>query len=172
MKFKVVKGSVLFEKMSALWDKIIKCDAEAANLAKELGFNQYCKGSFVLAGGLYGLIPKDGVKPEKYSWAFSDRQYNAVMPSRRYKINAEILDRIEKLPVVEYSEYNSLVGYDKDMSSRPASGSAVRFNPAPALQYCVDYFLINIPVHGDSVYEPVDGMIEILESEYNSLSKK
>jgi hypothetical protein len=172
MKFKVTKESDLYKKLMALHDRLISVRDEANKCAKDLGFTEYYHKSMVLGGGFYGLVPVDGkTKTDGYSWAFSDREGNAVMPSKLTK-NKEILERIKNLPVVHYEELNELVDYKEELSHRPSGkGHGTAMNFCPATSWGKGYVLIDIPVYNGK-YKPVDGMIEILESEYNTLHEK
>lgn len=173
MKFKVLKGTELFDKFQALQTKMKLCNKASFNLIEELGFKEAYGKSFVLSGGFYGLIPIDGkTKPDGYSWAFNDRQGNAVMPSKNLKKNKEILDKIKNLPVVEYSELNKLVTYKDEMSKRPSGkGNGTSINFCPEVHWKEKFILIDIPDYSGK-YKPPKDMIEILESEYQKLSKK
>lgn len=173
MKFKVLKGTELFEKLSALGDNIKECDNKSFELAKELGFKNCYGKSFLLAGGLYGLIPIDGkTKPEGYAWAFNDRTGNAVMPIKNRKANKEIIDKIDSLPTVEYDELNNLVNYHRALSNKPNETGGTRFSFHPAINWTKEFILIDVPVSNGRKYRPAKDMVEILESEYQKLKKE
>lgn len=170
MKFKVLKGTPLFDQLTVIEKKIDSCNKATRLLVERLGFKQFYKKNFVLAGGFYGLIPLDGkTKPDGYSWAFNDRTGNAVMPAKR-KANAEILAEIKALPTVEYDELNKVLNYDDSISRRPGSSHGVVTSFCPGVVWKKNFILVNVPVYSGK-YKPPVGMVEILESEYTKLSK-
>lgn len=165
MKFKVVKGSVLFNKLDMLGEQIKEVKNLARKVARDLGFDNAYVRNFVLAGGLSGLCIADGrYKPDGYKWVFK----GAVWPT---KANKEALLRLENLPVLTYDDLNKLVGYSEEMSERPGQGSGTVINWCPVVIFRDEYILLNVPVYSGK-YKPVKGMVEILESEYNALKEQ
>lgn len=173
MHYKVLKGTDLFKKLNDLKNKMQDCKDKASDFAEKLGFDSYYKKSFVLAGSFYGLVPRDGkTKPKGYAWAFSDRTGNAVMPAKNTKEGIELLKQIDDLPTVGYDELNKLVGYKEEMSHRPAGNGrgGTKLNFYPVVIWRDKYIVVNVPDYSGK-YKAKSDMIEILESEYNKLSK-
>lgn len=83
------------------------------------------------------------------------------------------MKRIAALPVVEYDELNTIFNYDDSMSYRPSDrGHGQAMNFTVGLDKSEDgTYLVDVPDYSGK-YKPVDGMIEILESEYLKLSQK
>lgn len=163
MYFKVEKGSPLYDNLIDLMKKAKYVQEEARKLVFELGYLQYRQRSWVLWGGISSiLIPKD--KPVPKDWSKADDGY---MPRKYRKSTRDLAEKIKQLPVVEHDELNDLLGYDSNSSKTP-----YRTSFHPAFKYIKDKELFLISVADYMIYTPVDGMTEILSSEYNALSGK
>lgn len=154
MKFKVLKGTPLFDKLTNLKKEIDAANNAARDLVKELGYENYCKSLFDVAGGISAIIIPEG-KPAGWRFSFNDRQpAHAYFPSS-IKANKELLERIKKLPIVSTQKLNSLINYGSPFST-------------PGISWRKNYILISTR----NEYKPVKDMVEILESEYKKLESK
>lgn len=163
MKFKVVKGSELFDKLTSLKKEMIRCNNAAFNLVKKLGYSRMRGRAGVLAGGISSIEIKSG-QPEGWRKAYSNRVSNEYFPAK-IKANKDLLDKINALPILEYDALNDLVDFDwRDCDSR-----FISFNPGVYWQQKV--ILIDISSEY-SKYKPVEGMIEILDSEFQKIKNE
>jgi hypothetical protein len=162
MKFRVNKGTRLYDSLVEISEEANRCQNEAAKLVKKLGYRRHRQKSMVLAGGISSIeIP--GTPPPGWRKAYAGKVEGEYFPSRR-KQNKELLDKIATLPVIEYSRLNGLIKFDPYNSKN----NRVCFHPAIAQNK--NFFLISIPSY--MRYKPVKHMTEILESEYEKLLKK
>lgn len=170
MHFKVLKGTTLFDELQSVRTEINRVNNEARTLAKSLGFEELFMRSGVLGGGITGLVPVNGeTKPEGWRWAFKDRTSNAIIPNTKNIKSRELTARIKALPVVHYSALNNVLKYDDEISKRPNDrGNGTRFNLCPMVYWGDKVHIIEVPVYSGK-YQPVDGMIEILASEYSAI---
>ncbi len=166
MKFKVKKGTALFDKLSAIQVKMNKAHKEAAKICKELGFKQFREKRFVFSGGICSFHADK--KPEGYAYAFGPNHPNDVFPKKN-KANKAILERIEKLPVVEQEEVNSLINYDGwDSNENERGGRYVSL--CPGFVFGKNNILIDVSENIN--YKPVKDMVEITVTEYKKLKEK
>jgi hypothetical protein len=162
MKFRVNKGTPLFDKLILLQEKMWDCNNAAYDLVKKMGYKRMRGRGMVLAGGI-STIEILGGKPE----GWRDNTYgvsNEYFPKKN-KQNKEILAKIKALPVVEYRELNDLVNFDM----HDTKSNRISFHPE--IIWGDDAILIGISSQYEN-YKPVKGMVEILESEYNLIKFK
>jgi hypothetical protein len=157
MKFKILKGTVLFEKFIALINEINRCDDAALALMKELG-GIHIRGEHGNLGGGIGSI-KMPEKPKDWGNSYVDGEY---MPIKNRKANKEVLEKLAALPIVKDHALNSLINYNwKDHEGR-------RLNFTPEVNWRKDHILIAI---GEQYprYKAVEDMVEITTTEFNTL---
>lgn len=158
MKFKVLKGTPLFDKLSNARKEMRRCNKAALALIKELGYESGRRKGHCLSGGI-SCFKINGEKPK--GWR---KQSDGYFPSP-IKKNAEVLAKIAALPIAEYSLINEPLNYrwnDQELEA----GNTFQF--CPGVCWKNDYILIHI---GElNRYAPVADMIEILDSEFKALS--
>ncbi|HQV53974.1 MAG TPA: hypothetical protein PLX17_00585 [Chitinophagaceae bacterium] len=163
MKFKILKGTELYNQLVALRKKIDHVQSESAKLAKEFGGGEVATSGRNLAGGIDAVEFKE--KPE--GWKVVGETWQKLFYPKSDKSNKEIHEKIQALPVVKFEELNSLVKFDIQGAT---SGRGLAFVKSVACAWGKGYVLIE--VHENCKYTPVEGMIEILESEYKKLMDK
>ena len=152
MFFKVEKGVALWDNLEALMNKIISVRDQAKELVNELGFTEYGSAHFVVAGGISFVYSPDR-KPDGYrSIGKSWQQF--YFPKA---VNKDICKKIADLPVIKYNEYNDVINFKDQFVGLTHIMSY-------GLKKVGDIFLID--VSDQAKYTPVEGMVEILSSEY------
>lgn len=156
MKYIIRKGVPLFDRLQLLYQKMKEANAATRDFLSRFGKEvEYYPAPHCLAGGVQSIcFPHN---PNSELWK---RGAGGYIPKKNAKdLQFEFYD----LPVVKNNELNSLVGF-KNMSW---AGKRVWFRPAWTVGD--DYHLID--VNSDIDYTPVEGMEEILESEFKALKK-
>lgn len=168
MKFKVLKGTKLFDQLTKVGEDIREADNTAYKLGKELGYKSIRGGRHVLGGGISAFQSSELPKGWKYAYPKSDRE--AVFPMNK-KVNKELLDRIAALPKVEHEALNKILKFDpwKHNDKAYNGDGSFKIQWYPGIQWKDEYVLLDVSEY--MVYKPVKDMIEILESEYEKLSK-
>lgn len=105
MKIKVVKGSEVFDKLTALIERCQECNKAVKVVADELGAKRILTHSFYRAGGVTGFMLAE--KPEGWK---NTGLYGYYFP-KSIKANRVLLDRIAALPSVNNKEFNEVIGY-------------------------------------------------------------
>jgi hypothetical protein len=165
MKFKVLKGTKLFDILDKIGDDCMVATREARKIVEELGFEKWRQQTFCLAGGISAFHAPKG-KPDGYVYAYSNRDRTAVLP-KKIKSNKELLERIEKLPEVKYEALNKPLNYDGFKSDKFNERGAKYISMAPGIVWRKNYILLDMHDYID--YKPVKDMIEITTSEYKKL---
>lgn len=153
MYFKIDPDSALFEQFKKIREDFKAVRLAAHEMKTELGAISYTEPWGVFAGGIAGFqfpnreIPK-GWKRPKMGFTF---------PVKARK-NKDLLRRIAALPVVEASAVSSILNWD------PHGAVPLKMIPYPIIGWKDDFFTIKIP--DGAIYQPVEGMIEILYSEW------
>lgn len=166
MRFKIKKGTELFKTLDALGNKVVAVEKEAGKLTKKLGFKQYMRKRFVLAGGIIAFHSTE--KPANYAYAFGSSDREAIFP-KKIKANKEILELIESLPVVNYSELNRPLKYDGFKTTQFTATGGKHISMRPGVVWKKNVILIDVPEY--IKYKPVKDMIEITFSEFEKLRK-
>lgn len=162
MKFKVPKGTELFDRLWEVQRKINEAKNAAIAFLKEKGFDseKYYKKQYTLMGGIGAISFKE--KPD--GWVHVGSKWQSIfMPNSK---NKKLLAEISGLPVVKYNELNDVLGFSQQMVS---GGGGLMHVQAPATIWKDDFVLFEIP--DECNYIPVDGAIEILSSEFKQLSE-
>lgn len=163
MKFKILKGTETFQKLTDLKSEMNRCNSEASSLSKSLGGcikgTHLGKGYGCISGGLAGI--KMETKPD--GWKNASTQYYGFYIPKINKANKHLLDRIELLPTVRHEDLNAIVGFEMQSSGR-------RWFNCPGVHWTKEYVLLEVDNECD--FTPNCDMIEILESEYVKLIGK
>lgn len=162
MKFKVVKGTKTFNKLSELKNKVVFVNQEAENLVKTLGGKRYCKHQHVLAGGI-AAIEFDS-KPDDYK-IMGEKYQNLYYPKVSNKKDCKL---IQELPTLDYKELNSLVNFNGPQTIPNDHGFG--WVSTVGIIWGEDEILIEVP--SGCKYTPPEDLIEIVESEYEKLKEK
>lgn len=151
MYYKLESGSETYDKVSAIWDKIISYNKQAAELVESLGFTKYGKDNWNVAGGI-SCIQSD-TKPDGYRQVGQKRE-NLYYPKAS---NKAVNDLINDLPLLSWDEYNSAIGFEQQFCG-------LRHIMGYTMIKSDGFFLIRI--YDECTYTPVDGLVEILSSEF------
>ena len=169
MKFKVKKGTALYDSLCAVKLKCENATNAANELAKELGGTQAATRNRNRAGGV-DAIEFIGIQPDKELWMQVDKKNNPTLfYPRSKKVNVDLFEKMVDLPKVTYDEYNSIINFIPTFGSSDIGEGIVNFR-SYGLIITSNYALIVIG--NGSGYKPITDMIEITESEYNKLKPK
>jgi hypothetical protein len=158
MKFKVMKGTELFNEFEEFFRKRNEYNKLAFSIATELGFEKIAFNRNCVAGGI-GAFYHEG-KKEGYKTIGKPKD-NCVFPNKN---NTEVKALIDALPTIKVEEYNNIIGYKPNYN-----GEFISTRFASELSKCGNYYLLDIK--NGSEFEMKEDMIEILESEYLNLKK-
>lgn len=165
MKFKILKGTLLFKKFVDLQKEMARVEKLSFALMKEVDSIGIRGGDFTVCGGISSFIFKKGVKkPDGWKNSFKNEPWE-YMPAKNRAVSKKILAKVEALPSVPYSVFKDIICYD----FRDHVGNRISF--MPGVDWFDEYVLISI---GEQYprYKPVSGMIEITTSEYNRLAER
>ena len=162
MKYKVVKGSNLFKTLTDFKTKIDLVRKQAMDLAIELGGVSSASNGRRLAGGLDAVVFKE--KPEGWR-SVGDKWQNFYYPKADKK-NKEIHSKINALPSIDYDELNKLVGFNSQFCTE---GRGIAHIKTVGIKWHKSFVIIE--TSENSKYKPIEGVIEILGSEWEKLSK-
>ncbi len=165
MKFKVLKESPLYGKLVAIKKRCEDVLDASEALAISVGAKHAYTNGRDKAGGVAGFYFEYGVEVDKLLWMQPDRHNNSRLfyprSGKKYQINEPLHEKIKALPVVTYEEFNSVIGYESQwdgFTNYKSYGMAMHD----------DFALVQV----GGKYTPIEGMIEILESEFDELSEK
>ena len=162
MKFKILPGSELFDKMKALEKQINDADNLAKDACKKLGGKQLATSGRYLGGGIEAIQFEE--TPDANLWSKVNKYHSLYRPKVR---NKEAWAIIQQLPILQSSDLNSILNFNDQTVSY---GDSLIFCSRPGVFFGEKYFLVNIS--DGCKYTPVEGMVEILDSEYQQLNKK
>lgn len=156
MKYKIEKSSELGEKLSALFEKAKAIRAVTHDFTEKLGFNEYFISSEYAAGGIAAFGSK--TQPEGYRKLPKGGYFPKAI-----KANKELLKQISELPKLSRYEFAKVLKFEFQIV-----GMAIV--SCPGIIPLDDCYLVT--VHDECDYKPIDGMTEILGSEYLRLQGK
>jgi len=164
MKFKVDPNSELYQKLIKIENQFQETQKTINAYVKRIGGTAFSTNNF---GHFIGQI--NGIQfeviPDKSKWkSVGPKHLNLFMPKANQR---KLVDEIFSLPTMDKEEYESLFNlYDALVEQ----GDGLGLFTSPGLKYNRDTktFLLSVP-NGVENFTPVDGMIEILESEYKKL---
>lgn len=162
MKFKILKGTELFNKLKALQLKCQNANKAAFDLAGEFGSKEILPSPSinVIAGGLSGM--KLDAPPA--GWKLASKYHYTTYYPKRTKANKDLIERIEALPKIKTEELNEIIGYNP--FNRSEDERRISFCPGVYWHY-EDFILVSVAEYVE--YTPVADMIEITVSEFNKL---
>lgn len=164
MKFKILKGTELFQKYIDLKTEMERCDKAALMMMREVGAVSVRGDYFAVAGGISSFQFKDNKKPDGWAYAHNDSRTDFV-PAKNRKANKELLDKIKALPCVTFEQFNAPLKYNWRIHDNN------RISYHPGLWWKKSYILVEISDQY-SRYKPVKDMIELTTSEFNKLKGK
>lgn len=155
MKYIIKPGSKLYNKLERLKFKMKKAnDAQYKFLSKFGREGGFYVPLHTIAGGVEAICFEENPDPKLWK-----KFRNGYSPKKSAK---KLLEEFNSLPVVKNEELNNIINFKRASFERQ-----VIFRP----EFCMkdDYFLISI--NSEINYTPVEGMEEILDSEYKELAK-
>ena len=164
MKYKILKGTELFKKLADLRKRMNEVQKQAKDLAIELGGTAAATSGRNLAGGIDAV--EFDKKPD--GWRSVGNSWQNLYYPKADKKNKEIHDKINALPILKFEELNNAVGFSANQSVCNSNGFA--FIKTVGMQWHKDFILMETAE--GTKYTPVDGVQEILGSEFEELSKK
>ncbi len=163
--YKIVNGSKLFDQLQALQKKCKQCKEEANKLAIEFGGIKVATTGRYLAGGIDGIEFKNDNIPDKTKWRTVGKKWQDLYYPK--SSNKEALSKIASLPTVDVGEIQKIFNHKTQLIVNSEGFCMVS---APQTHFYKNVILVNYPMAYKC--EPVDGMIEILNSEFNSIKDK
>lgn len=159
MKYKILKGTELFDKLSDLNKEIIDAKKKIREYVLSIGGTDFGTNT------TYNLVSLDAVK-------FNEKPegWRAVGPSwqRFYQPksgNKKAWDAINALPGVDIKRLNEIVGYDQFV------GRDLVIAHRPGVYFGTDEVLIEVAEEMEW-YSPLSGMVEISVTEFNEIKSK
>lgn len=162
MYYKVVKNTELFTKLNALREEMRRCNKEALDLVKRMGYKSFRLGWDCCAGGVSAVKIESG-RPHGWKCAYKNKERDISFMPAKIKANEIILQLIKELPVVSWDKFNSTFGYDWTLH---CEGPAMMSFPGYYMHE--EYWLLHFN-ESANLYKPIFDMTEITFSEYTDL---
>lgn len=166
MKYKILKGTKLFDSLATIKKQMDAGDKAAQALVKEVCAESYAKSSAGLAGGIRAFYFKDGEKVPDGWKKMEKGATNWFFPKSSKWANDDILKKIAELPVVKPDALIKLLQFSAQVY---AETDALIWVSSPKVIWRKTYILVAIPEQ--FTYVPVKDMQEITVSEYNMRKK-
>jgi hypothetical protein len=159
MKYKVLKGTELFAKLTELNKKILAAKKEIKAYVLSVGGKDFGTNMN------YNLVKLDAVqfeeKPE--GWRSVGPSYQRFYTPKAS--NKKVWEAIRQLPNVDIKELNAIVGYDQFV------GRDLAIAHRPGVHFGTNEVLIEVAEEMEW-YKPVKDMVEIPVTEFNKLRAK
>jgi hypothetical protein len=162
MKYKILKGTELFNQLTDLNKRMKKVKKTATDLAASFGGGKVATTGNHLAGGIDAIEFKE--KPD--GWRSVGNSWQGLYYPKA--VNKAILKQIADLPVVKIDELNDIVGFRGRQTK--CSGGGIAWIKSVGMQWHKDFILMETAEGTE--YTPLPDVIEILGSEYDELSKR
>ena len=165
MKYKITPESNkdLFDKLTEIFERGKTCDQAADQwIIKEFGeYKNHGSPHSALFGGVVFVELKE--KPEGWKVEGKDWQrfYSPLAKNKR------VWAELSRLPKVLNSELKELLEYG-NYTDTAQNGFGFTMSTRPGITICKEFCLID----ASKKYQPLEGMIEIIESEFDRLSEK
>lgn len=170
MKYKIYKGTNLYDAMVNLWEKRQECIKEADNLGKQIGATHIYTNGRNAAGGIDAFRFEQGKEPPKELWMQQDRHNNRQLfyprYGKKYKGNNELHEKIKALPVLTFDEVNYVIDFKTQFKP---TNSGIFHIKSYGYKIGDEFVLIEISEYADYVSKP--DMIEITVTEFKELEK-
>jgi len=166
MNYKVIPGSEVHLKLLELKKQIIQAREASFAIMDEVRAESITESHMKLAGGISGFIFK--TPPDTAVWKRIQTGYSSYgyFP-KSIKANKDLCKRISELPLVDTKDLREIIGYKFQTYASPGGG--ILMSSAPAIHWSIDNQIIILQTANQAKYTPVDGIIEILGSEYEAL---
>lgn len=162
MRFKVIPESTTFKKLRAIESKISDVKKQANKVCKKLGGKSVATTGRNAAGGIDAIEFLNN--PGKDKWKPVGEKYSNLYAPKA--INTEVIKLFADLPVVKFEELNSIVGFTPEYIGMNGGIAHIK---CIGVMFCKENILIKS--EENSKFKPSKDLIEILESEYNSIAK-
>jgi hypothetical protein len=155
MKFKILPGCELFDKLQDINNGVIAARAAIADTLKARGFSGKfaTDKDYLISCNAVEIL---GEKPD--GWRSVGASWQKFFWPKA--TNKSMLKELNALPAISNDVLNNLLNF----SFRSGPGLEIYYRPGVA--WHKEYVLVNTD---RAPYEPVEGMVEILESEYEKL---
>ncbi len=170
MKFKVEKGTGLYQNFLDFFKKVDEVNKAAKDLVIELtgdhkNFRYYPSGGFTIFGGIGGICFE--TDPGKNWVKIKDSDVPAWRPTGKTAEGKALKKRFEELPHINVFQFNEVIGLKSEDGGHNFSNFGFKDLTESGL------ILISMPKNVSyEWYKPHPDMIEITEKEYFDLSKK
>lgn len=112
------KDSETGKKLQEVINKIKEANSAAKEAAKGLGANEeIIRDGWFLAGGIKGVVLPNGTNNPALRLDTKSINRDVYVPNLKRKEGKELKVRLSKLPVVDKSELNEVVGFDNPFSN-------------------------------------------------------
>jgi hypothetical protein len=166
MKYKILPGTPLFDSIQELKRFGIEADKSAEKWIIDFfgEFKKYVMPYGNTWGGISAVVLDQ--KPE--GWRIHGDKWNSCFAPKA--VNKKIWAEWAALPCVKDSEIKTLLNYGTYSGVKSGGGMGIIWSTMPGLVIANDYVLVEASEIAKA-YTPVDGMVEILGSEFLELSR-
>lgn len=171
MFYKVEKGCDLYDSLQQLLARMKEVREEAKKFTEEIPNSI---STYIPQRGLAGGVMHVGFSKEEdvpTDWIIKHREGGNVYATPRGRRNSvkEIRLKMEALPVLSDNELNELVDYDPWLTVDTTSSIWWK----PGYVFKDDMVLLTVSEEQvDAGYKPVEGMVEITKSEFDTYTKE
>ena len=170
MKFKVEKGTTLFTQLMNLWNRIQASKKEADELVAKIGAQGFANDDQNYLAGKIAAFYFESKKRPNENWKALEKGETAwFYPKFSAKQSPEITDlqlQMAAITAIPTSALNELLN---TKIGSFANESGIGWFSRPWVAWYNDYILIKTP--DGYKYEPVNGMTEIVDSQFQKLSE-
>lgn len=110
MYFKVSRGTDLFDKLVACFERAAECDSSSFKWIQSIGGTSFRNGWWDIGGGVSSVTFK-GAPPRGWTKAGVKYGPNEYLPSSAKMYN-DLRSKIEELPHVSFTDLNCILKYD------------------------------------------------------------
>lgn len=164
MYYKVLPDCDLYNKLDALKREMKRCNTDALDLAKSIGYDQIRLGWFGIAGGI-SAFQIEGLIPKGWKRASKKAPEGAFFP-KEIAANKDLLELIKNLPKVSSEQLADIVNFKEYLDEETHL-----YYKHPFASWKTDIVLLKIAEIIDD-YVPVEGMIEITQTEFNAIKEQ
>lgn len=163
MHYKIESGSELYERMMQLQEECKEANKVCQDYVNKTYGDEtkWASDNYCIGGGLKAVQLDE--KPEGYK-SVGDSWQHLFQP---YARNKKAWKEWDALPKVKQDELKSLLNYGNYSGAKQGG---FMMSTLPNVYWKEDFILVKCAEFATS-YEPVEGMTEILASEFNELNK-
>lgn len=162
MKYKILKGTETFEKLTALYKEMERVRDAVDPILKEYGTDRYISTQGELVGGIHALELK--TKPEGFKVIGKPWQ-RLYAPKAS---NTKEYKRFCALPTLPFSALNDILGFK---GGALMDGGGLSWVNCPGIEFHDKHVLLDLP-NKCKYTAPNADIVEIFESEYVRLSEE